>query len=311
MKTTVFNISRVELKKKDLPSQFNEEIRPDIIKRAVVSVLNSRRQKYGASPGAGKRASAELSRRRHKYRGSYGFGISRVPRKILSRRGTRMSWVGAFAPGTVGGRRAHPPKAGKIWKKDVNKKERRMAIRSAMSACVIKDIIKARGHIIPDDFPFLVEEKFENIEKTAEVKKILEKLGFKEELERVSNKKVRAGRGKSRGRKYKKIRGVLIVVSKDCGLLKGARNIEGAEIVVVDKLNAETLAPGTNVGRLVIFTEPAVDRIEKEQLFTNSPIIKKQEEKIEKKKEVKEKKETKVEVKKEPKPVKKSVKKSK
>ena len=84
-----------------------------LIKRAVLTLQNNKRQRYGANPEAGKKVSAALSKRRRKYRGSYGHGISRVPRKILSRRGTSMNWQGAFAPGTVGGRRAHPPKAEK------------------------------------------------------------------------------------------------------------------------------------------------------------------------------------------------------
>ena len=106
-----------------LPKQFEEAVNPDLIQRAVLAVQSSRRQKYGVYPEAGKNVSAKLSRRRRDYRGSYGAGISRIPRKILSRNGTRMNWVGALAPGTVGGRRAHPPKAEKNWVKKINKKD--------------------------------------------------------------------------------------------------------------------------------------------------------------------------------------------
>ena len=38
-----------------------------------------------------------------------------------------MNWVGAFAPGTVGGRKAHAPNAEKIFDKKINKKENRKA----------------------------------------------------------------------------------------------------------------------------------------------------------------------------------------
>ena len=113
MKLAVYNLNNEKVKEINLPRQFNEQPRPDLVRRAVLAVQSHKRQPYGAKPEAGKRASAVLSRRRRDYRGSYGLGISRVPRKILSRGGTRMNWVGAFAPGTVGGRRAHPPKAGK------------------------------------------------------------------------------------------------------------------------------------------------------------------------------------------------------
>src|SRR3989338_318436 len=122
MKLAILDLSKNKIGEIKMPPQFEEEIRPDLIQRDVLAIQSHKRQGYAADPLAGKRAAAKLSRRRRKYRGSYGLGISRVPRKILSRRGTRMNWVGAFAPGTVGGRRAHPPKAEKIWWQKINRK---------------------------------------------------------------------------------------------------------------------------------------------------------------------------------------------
>ena len=119
----IIDLKGKETGKKDLPKQFKEDIRPDLIKRAFLAIQSHKRQAYGSAPEAGKRASAKLSRRRHKYKGAYGHGISRVPRKILNRSGTRFSWVGAVAPHMVGGRRAHPPKADKIIEQKINKKE--------------------------------------------------------------------------------------------------------------------------------------------------------------------------------------------
>ena len=166
MKVDVFDSAKNKVGQVDLPKQFREEIRPELISRAVLALQSQKRQKYGANPEAGKRSSAKLSRRRRNYRGSYGIGISRVPRKILTRRGRRFFWVGAFAPGTVGGRRAHPPKAEKVWEQKINKKERRKAIRSALSAVVEKNIVKLRGHLIPEAYPFAVASDFEGIKKT-------------------------------------------------------------------------------------------------------------------------------------------------
>lgn len=294
MKAKLKSIDGKSGKEMVLPKQFNEPVRNDIIKLAVLSLQSIKRQPYGAKPGAGMRASAELSRRRHNYRGSYGLGISRVPRKIMSRRGTRMNWVGAFAPGTVGGRRAHPPKAEKIWEKKINKKERRKAIRSALSATVIAELVKKRGHLI-NDYPLIIEDKFENLEKTKEVRQVLEILGLKEELKRCSVRKIRAGKGKSRGRKYKTKKGPLLVVSKDCKLMKSASNILGVDVEIVNNLNAELLAPGTMPGRVSIYTESAIKKLEEDRLFTNNPVKKevvKEEKKVEKKPVKKETKKT-------------------
>ncbi len=267
MELKIISTKNEEKGKKSLPSQFTEELRPDLINRAVMTLQANKRQKYGASPEAGKRASSFLSKRRRKYRGTYGIGQSRTPRKVLNRRGTRMYYVGAFAPQTVGGRRAHPPKAGKDWSKKMNKKENKKAIRSALSAVVQQDIVNERGHFAPKDYPFIIDNSFESLSKTKEVKKILESLGFKKELERSSKKTIRAGKGKSRGRKYRKKKSILIVVSKECKLSKAARNISGIDIVPVNSINAELLAPGAVPGRLTLFTESAIDKIKKDNLF--------------------------------------------
>lgn len=254
--------------KKKLPTQFTELVRPDLVKRAVEVVQSNKRQPYGANPDAGMRHSAELSRRRSNYRGAYGFGISRVQRKILMRRGRRMYWVGAVVPGTVGGRRAHPPKADKKWNRKINTKERRKAIRSALAAVMHDGIVAERGHQLPKGYPFLVEQKLESIKTTKEAKQALEKLGFGEELARAARKKVRRGKGKARNRRYKRKTGLLLVVSDECPLSRAARNIPGVDIVPVHRLNAELLAPGSQIGRITLFTEAAVDRLDKEGLFT-------------------------------------------
>jgi len=250
-----------------LPIQFEEEVRPDLIKRAVLAIQANSRQPYGAARQAGLRHSADLSRRRRKYRGSYGIGISRVPRKITSRRGTRMNWIGAIAPGTVGGRRAHPPKAEKIWAQKINKKEKRKAIRSAIAATLLKELVKKRGHHPPNTYPFVLDDSLEQLNKTKEVVKGLTTLGLLNELQRAAQKKIRAGKGKARGRPYKKRKGPLLVVSGNCPLLKTAKNIPGIDIVTVSRINAKQLAPGGSPARLTLFTKKAIETLDKKQLF--------------------------------------------
>lgn len=263
----IIDIEAKEIGKRDLPSQFNEEVRPDLIKRAFLVLRSNKRQPYGANPEAGKRSSAKLSRRRHDYKGAYGHGISRVPRKIMSRSGTRFNWVGAFAPGTVGGREAHPPKASKILKQKINKKEKRKAIRSAISATINNELVQERGHVLPKSYPIIVDKKMESMKTTKEVLDFLTKCGLEKELSRAGKKTVRAGKGKSRGRKYKKRKGPLIVVSKQCEIMKAAKNIPGLDIEQINKINVELLAPGSVPGRLTIWSNEAIDKIEKDKLF--------------------------------------------
>lgn len=61
-----------------------------------------------------------------------------------------------------------------------------------------------------------------------------------------------------RGRKYKKKKGPLLVVTKP---LKSARNLPGVDVVTVNNLGPEHLAPGTHPGRFVIWTKSAVQKL--------------------------------------------------
>ena len=185
----------------------------------------------------------------------------------MTRRGTRLNWVGAFAPGTVGGRRAHPPKSEKIWSTKINEKERRKALRSAIAATLIREIVAERGHLMPNNYPFALDDKFESIEKTKTVIDSLKKIGLESELSRVEDRKVRAGKGKTRGRKYRTKKGPLIVVSKLDRLSSAASNIPGVDIVDVISLNTELLAPGGKPGRLTLWTSSAISKLDKEKLF--------------------------------------------
>ncbi len=261
----ILDLENKEKGKIKLPKQFEEELRVDLIKRAVLAIMSHKRQPYGAFPEAGKRASGRISKRRHNYRGCYGLGISRVPRKIFSRRGTRMNWAGAIVPGTVGGRRAHPPKSDKIFWQKINRKERLMAIRSAIAATINTDLVKKRGHKVSDNYPFIVDQSIENLDKTKNVKDILGKLGLKNEIERTHERKIRAG--KSRVSRYKTKKGVLIVVSKDCKLIKSAANITGVEVCDVKNINTDLLAPGAVPGRLTLWSKGAIELLGKEKLF--------------------------------------------
>lgn len=291
MKADVLSVEGKKVKSIDLPNQFSEEYRPDLINRAVLAIFSHTRQQYGTFERAGKQQSAKLSRRRHNYKTAYGIGISRSPRKTMWRRGTQFGWVGAFAPFAVGGRRAHPPKFEKVWDEKINKKERRKAIRSALNGTTLKELNNNYN------VPFVIENSFENISKTKDVEKIFDSLKLGSEIERCKVKKIRAGVGKLRGRKYKRKIGPLIVVSGECKLLKSAENLAGIDIISVNNLNANLLTRGQSP-RLTIYTERAIDRLKNENLFTNEIIHPKQEVK-EVKKEVKPKIEKKIEVKKE------------
>jgi large subunit ribosomal protein L4e len=247
----VFDLKGEEVDQLNLPQIFNTPIRPDVIKRAVVTIQSHKYQPQGRDPMAGKKNTAVS---RHA-----GLGISRVPR--LRERGQRA----AFAPGTVGGRSAHPPVSEKNIRKKIPKKEMQLAIRSAVAATGSKEVVSSRGHLIDDvpDFPLVVVDDFQTLKKTKEIEEVLMNLGVWSDIFRVKeSRKVRAGKGKMRGRKMKQAVGPLLVITRNDGITEAARNLPGIDIVSVENLNAELLAPGTHSGRLTVWTSSALKKLE-------------------------------------------------
>ena len=187
-------------------------------------------------------------------------GIARIPR--LKGRGQRA----AFAPGTVGGRSAHPPVAEKKIKKKIPRKEMRLALRSAVAATASKEIVASRGHMVDNvpDFPLVVVDEIQTLKKTKDIEEALIKLGVWPDIFRVKeSRKVRAGKGKMRGRKMKQAVGPLLVITKNEGVAEAARNLPGIEVASVENLNAELLAPGTHPGRLTVWTSSAFEKVDK------------------------------------------------
>jgi len=249
MKVNVYTMEGEIKEEIELPTIFNEEFRPDLIKRAVISSQTARVQPWGSDPMAGKRTSAESW-------GS-GRGAAMVPR---IKNGSKA----AFIPQAIGGRRAHPPRPQKVYHEKINVKERRFAIRSAVAATKDSDLVEGRGHNVENvpQLPLIVDDNLESIKKTKETREIFKNLGIFDDVNRAKkNTKIRAGKGKLRGRKYKKAKGPLIVVADDKGISLGARNHAGVDIVTVENLNAELLAPGTHPGRLTVFTKSAIEKL--------------------------------------------------
>ncbi len=246
----IFDLTGKPIEKVKLPKIFDTPLRPDVIKRAVLAMQSRRFQPQGRDPMAGKRTTAESR--------GVGLGISRMPRtKGASPRA-------ALAPGTVGGRAAHPPVSEKKIVKKIPKKEKRLALFSAVAATASREIVVARGHSIVDvpQIPPIVTNKLEELKKTKEVEETLINLGIFSDIYRVKeSRKIRAGKGKLRGRRIKQAVGPLIVVAENKGILKAARNIPGVDVVTVENLNAELLAPGTHPGRLTIWTSSAVEKL--------------------------------------------------
>jgi len=248
---SIYNLDGDKVGEIDLPRIFSFSLRPDVIRKAVVAIQTHRLQPQGRDVMAGKRTTAESW--------GAGHGLARVPRLKGSSRA-------ALAPGTVGGRRAHPPVVEKKIKKKIPKKERRLALFSAIAATASKEVVARRGHIIDDvpELPLIVTDDLQSLKKTRELKDVFMTLGIWPDVCRVKESiKVRAGRGKMRGRRKKVRVGPLIVISKNDGIVEAARNLPGVDVIHVRDLNPEILAPGTHPGRLTVWTRSSIEELRK------------------------------------------------
>jgi large subunit ribosomal protein L4e len=256
MKSQILDKTGKSIKQIDLPENFSEKIRQDIILK--VFEAQKRKTPMGTMFGAGAFYSASgISRKkRHSWKVTYGKGISRTPRKIMSRDGASFNWVGATAPNTRGGRRAHPPKAWENQFKKVNKKELQLAFNSALAATTSKEILgKKYNQVIKANIPVVFSDDVLKL-KTKDFLVLLQTV-FQDSFEKLLQKKtVRAGKGKLRGRKYKKNAGLLFVLGNDEKM-----NRKGIVVVHVNDLTVGNLAPNGNAGRFTVFTEKAVKQI--------------------------------------------------
>ena len=171
-----------------------------------------------------------------------------------------------MAGNVIEGLRIRAPRPYKRLVRFINKKEKLRALESALAATVDPILVQFRGHKIDGvrEIPIIVTDEFENLEKTKDVRNVLIKLGLSEELRRVEwGRRIRAGKGKMRGRRYKRKKGPLIIVSSaKVPLIRAARNLEGIDIKPVDRLSVIHLAPGGWPARLVIWTKKAISMIQ-------------------------------------------------
>ncbi|MFW3145274.1 MAG: 50S ribosomal protein L4 [Thermoplasmatota archaeon] len=233
--------------KVDLPPVFHTPFRPDLIRRAVVSAQANRRQSYGPSKVAGMRHAVSTWGK--------GRGVARVQRLTQGRKG-------AESPNNVGGRRAHPPRPEHSFEKKINRKEKQLAVASALAATSDEERVRSRGHKFKEGItlPVVVEDGIEGMERTADVMSMLSSLGLDLDIRRaIDGRHIRAGRGKMRGRRFRQPRSILLVVSNGSPVITGARNLPGVNIASPGNINTELLAPGGDPGRLVVFSKKALE----------------------------------------------------
>jgi large subunit ribosomal protein L4e len=143
---------------------------------------------------------------------------------------------------------------------------RRFATASALAASSIPSLLMARGHQVSTvpEVPLVINSEIfagAAIARTSAALGLLNSVGAGPDISKVkASRKLRAGKGKLRGRRHRQRRGPLIVYNpaedgKEIGL--AFRNIAGVETCSVFALNLLQLAPGGHLGRFIIWTSGA------------------------------------------------------
>eukprot|EP00915_Cephaloidophora_sp_WS-2016_P006496 GHVH01008776.1.p1 GENE.GHVH01008776.1~~GHVH01008776.1.p1 ORF type:complete len:345 (+),score=66.88 GHVH01008776.1:57-1091(+) len=244
----------------DMPTVFGVKHRPDIVSAVCNRAHLSTRNPYGVKKEAGYEVAAS----------SWGTGraVARVPR--VPGGGTHRSGQAAFANFCRGGGMFAPTTTYRRWARQTNLTERRHAQAFAVSAAGCTSLVIARGHKVEKvpEFPLVVSDDIETVTKTADLVKYLKAVGGGDDLKRAAdNKKIRAGKGKNRNRKYKNARGPLIVYAQGDLLAKTSKNIPGVDCMKVTEMSIKQLAPGGKGGRFIVYSKSAFEMLN--SLFGN------------------------------------------
>jgi large subunit ribosomal protein L4e len=238
-----------------LPAVFESPIRLDVVRHVHRDINKNHRQAYAVFFEAGHQTSAE----------SWGTGraVARIPR--VAGGGTHRAGQGAFGNMCRGGRMFAPTKTYRRWHRKVNKNQRRFAIVSALAASSSTALVMARGHRIEkvSEIPLVVSnETISEIAKTSTAVKLLKTINAFPDVEKVKDsRKLRSGSGKSRNRRHTQRKGPLIIYDTKSPLIRAFRNIPGIELCSVRRLNLLQLAPGGHLGRFVIWTKGAFEKL--------------------------------------------------
>lgn len=251
---SVFSLTGTKSGETTLPDVMTAPIRTDIVQFVHTNMNKNARQAYAVNIHAGKLPSAS----------SWGTGraVARIPR--VGGGGTSRSGQGAFGNMCRGGRMFAPTKTWRKWHRKINLTQKRYAVASALAASAVPALVMARGHKIDEvpEIPLVVDNSIESSKKTSAAKDILAALGAIDDVNKAADsKKIRAGKGKARNRRYTLRRGPLVIYNTNDGVEQAFRNLPGVELCCVSRLNLLQLAPGGHMGRFCIWSQAALDAL--------------------------------------------------
>lgn len=149
-----------------------------------------------------------------------------------------------------------------------------------MAASSVPALLLARGHQVSTvpEVPLVINSEVfaaGAIARTSSAVGLLKSVGASADVAKVKNsRKLRAGKGKLRGRRHRQRRGPLVVYDPEVDgkeLSLAFRNISGVETSSVFALNLLQLAPGGHLGRFIIWTSAAFKALDEIYGSTTEP----------------------------------------
>lgn len=258
MKVPILSITGSDEEEIELPKVFSTPLRNDLIHKAFTHLESHGFQRQGRYPNAGMNVVAESNSP------PTGHGAARVAR-MRGGGGGRQGQGGGVAM-VRKGRQAHPPVVEKVVYKLLNKKERKLALCSAIAATSSSSLVQMHGHKVDKikSFPMVVSDKIETVSKSKDLSKVFDSLNLLQDVERLKNRlKRRSGKSQLRGRSTKVGKSVLLVVKDAKNLSKACGSLLGVDVVETRNLSVLDLAPGSKPVRLTVFSKSAIEELSK------------------------------------------------
>ena len=235
----------------DLPTVFKTPYRPEVIQKVYNNLNSYSFQQQGRYPAAGQMVSAESR--------NTGLGIARLAR--AKGEGFPRAGQAAGVAGVRHGRLAHPPVSWKNIYKKINKKEKLLALCSAIAATANAELIRKRGHRLSASIqlPIVVSNEIESITKSKDLEKLLIKIGLEDDLKRTHVRRIKSVHKNESNRRS--ALSVLIIVSNDENIARLNNSLPGITVKTVKSVSVLDLAPGSKPARLTIFSENAIKEL--------------------------------------------------
>jgi large subunit ribosomal protein L4e len=156
-----------------------------------------------------------------------------------------------------------PTQITRKWNRKTNVNLKRYATASAIAASAVNSLVLAHGHRTTEVpvMPLVID--MQNVQKTKDAIEILKNVKALADVDASNDSRSkRSGKGAMRNRRYVQKLGPMVVYAEGDNVEHGFRGISGVTMEKVECMNLLNLAPGGHMGRFVIWTKKAFEKLD-------------------------------------------------